>query len=316
MKHNIVFLDRSTLVADLRAPNFAHNWTDYPTTEPSEVVRRLADADIAICNKVSITTHILEQLPRLKLIAIAATGTNNVDLESCKRKNISVCNIRDYAQFAVSEHCFALALSLRRNLVAYRQDILDAKWQSAAGFCLFAHPVRDLRGSVLGIIGHGAIGRQTALLGKAFGMEILLAERKSASACRGERTEFDQLISKSDIISIHCPLNEETKGLIGHREFKMMKSEAILLNTARGGIVDEDALLHALNTQEIGGAGFDVLSKEPPTDGHPLLDVDLPNFVITPHVGWASAQAMQALADQLIDNIEGFVSGQAQNLVF
>ena len=313
--HKIVFLDRSTLVAKIRTPNFQHEWVEFPVTATEETRERLKDASIAICNKTLISKDVVENLPSLQLIAIAATGTNNVDLQACKVNQTSVCNIVDYAQFAVSEHVFALALNLRRNLNAYRQDVLDGQWQNATGFCLYNHPIQDLRGSVLGIIGHGAIGKQTARIGEAFGMKVIIAEHKGVTHPRSGRTAFEEVIRHSDILSIHCPLNEQTTGLISKDELAQMKSTAILINTARGGIVDENALFLGLQEGMIAGAGFDVLSEEPPVNGHPLLKLNQNNFIMTPHVGWASTQAMQALADQLIDNIEAFVAGHPQNLV-
>jgi len=315
MTHKIVFLDRATLIANIRRPDFAHEWTEYPSTKRHQVSARLRSASIAIANKAPIDAETIDDLPELRLIAVAATGVNNVDLKHCAKKGIAVCNIRDYSQFAVSEHCFALALTLRRNLVAYRNDLLEGAWQRSSGFCLLTHPINDLRNSVLGILGHGAIGQQTALLGQAFGMSVLIAERKGSPKLRTGRVSFENVLQESDILSVHCPLNEDTVGLISTQEFAQMKPTSILINTARGGVVDEVALLEALKTNTIAGAGLDVLSEEPPTGGHPLLDLELPNLVITPHIGWASAQAMQGLADQLIDNIEAFVAGQPKNLV-
>jgi glycerate dehydrogenase len=315
MTHKIVFLDRSTLIANIRRPDFAHEWTEYPATDRYQVGARLRGASIAIANKAPIGAEIIDELPELRLIAIAATGVNNVDLKYCAEKGITVCNIRDYSQFAVSEHCFALALTLRRNLIAYRKDVLEGAWQRSAGFCLLTHPISDLRGSVLGILGHGAIGQQTAALGQAFGMTVLIAERRGAQKQRPGRVSFEKVLQESDILSVHCPLKEDTVGLISTQEFARMKPTSILINTARGGVVDEAALLEALKANSIAGAGLDVLAEEPPTNGHLLLDLELPNLVITPHIGWASAQAMQGLADQLIDNIEAYVAGHPQNLV-
>ena len=303
----IVFLDRGTLKADLRRPAFAHEWVDYAETRPAEVVERLRDATIAITNKVRLGEAELSSLPELKLIAVAATGVDIIDLEYCQRRGIIVSNVRDYARHSLPEHVFMLMLSLRRNLVSYREDIHDGAWQRATQFCLLDHDIHDLHGSVLGIVGYGALGQAVEKLALAFGMRVLISEHKGARAVRAGRTSFDETLRASDIISLHCPLTDETRALIGTAELEKMKRHALLINTARGGLVDEAALAEGLRTGLIAGAGFDVLSNEPPRDGgNPLLDLRLPNFILTPHVAWASREAMQALADQLVENIEAF----------
>ncbi|MBI3481049.1 MAG: D-2-hydroxyacid dehydrogenase [Nitrosomonadales bacterium] len=311
----IVFLDRSSIIADIRRPAFAHQWQDYPATGAEQVVTRLQDATIAITNKVGLNRAALEQLPGLKMVAVAATGTNNVDLEACRERGIVVSNIRNYSVHTVPEHVFMLMLALRRNLLAFRADMQNGEWQRAAQFCLFTHPVRDLYGSTLGIMGSGAIGKSVAQIAQAFGMKVLFAEHKDSSAIRQGYTAFDTVLRESDVITLHLPLNEQTRHMIGAAEFARMKTDALLINTARGGLVDEAALLDALRNNKIAGAGFDVLGKEPPTEGHPLLDIDLPNFILTPHIAWSGRAAMQTLADQLIDNIEAFVAGTPQNRV-
>jgi glycerate dehydrogenase len=307
----IVFLDRSTLKADVRRPAFAHEWIEYAETRPREVVERLEGATIAITNKVRLREAELSRLPELRLIAIAATGTDIIDLEYCKARGIVVANVRNYARHSVPEHVFMLTLALRRNLLRYREEIEDGAWQRASQFCLLDHDLRDLHGSTMGIIGYGALGQAVEKLALAFGMRVLISEHKGAGAIRAGRTSFDETLRASDIISLHCPLTDETRALIGTKELKKMKRHALLINTARGGLVDEAALAEGLRAGLIAGAGFDVLSREPPRDGgNPLLDLRLPNFILTPHVAWASREAMQALADQLIDNIEGFKEGK------
>lgn len=311
----IVFLDRSTLIADVRRPVFEHEWAEYPMSVPEEVVERLKNATIAITNKVGLRERELARLPRLKFIAVAATGVDIIDLDYCRRHNLRVANVRNYARHAVPEHVLMLILTLRRNLFSYRQDVARGLWQQSTGFCLLNHTIRDLNGSTLGIIGYGALGQAVEKLARAFGMRVLISEHKGARAVRAGRVSFAETLRASDIVSLHCPLNEETRGLIGRVELEMMRSGALLINTARGGLVDETALVEALNSGLIAGAGFDVLTTEPPRDGNPLLEVELPNFILTPHVAWASREAMQALADQLIDNIEAFVKGSPQNLI-
>ncbi|MGB7924528.1 MAG: D-2-hydroxyacid dehydrogenase [Pyrinomonadaceae bacterium] len=303
----IVFLDRSTLKADIRPPAFAHDWTEYAETRPAEVVERLRGATIAITNKVRLREAELSRLPELKMIAVAATGVDIIDMEYCRAHGISVSNVRNYARHSVPEHVFMLTLALRRNLISYRADVQDGAWQRATQFCLLDHDTRDLHQSTMGIIGYGALGQAVEKLALAFGMRVLISEHKGARRLRAGRTSFDETLSASDIISLHCPLTDETRLMIGMKELEKMKRHALLINTARGGLVDEEALAQGLRSGLIAGAGFDVLSVEPPRDGlNPLLALRLPNFILTPHVAWASREAMQALADQLIDNIEEF----------
>lgn len=314
MEH-IVFLDRNTLRAQIRRPAFAHEWREHAETRAEEVPERLRGATIAITNKVPLREAQLAQLPDLKFIAVAATGVDIIDLAYCRQSNIPVSNVRNYAPRSVPEHVFALILALRRHLFSYRDEIQDGAWQRARAFCLLNHPIRELHESRLGIIGHGALGRAVEQLALAFGMRVLLAEHKNMPDIRPGRMSFEEALRSSDILTLHCPLTDETRNLIGAHELKQMQPHALLINTARGGLVDEPALVEALQSGTIAGAGFDVLSREPPRDGNPLLELNLPNFILTPHVAWASREAMQILADQLIANIEAFVMGRPQNLV-
>jgi len=314
-KQIIVFLERNTFNVPFRKPSFEHEWIDFGETTVDQIVDRLAHATIAICNKVQLRGDALAQLPNLRLIAVAATGVDNVDLAYCRSHNIAVCNTRGYAVNSLPEHALMLMLALRRNLIAYRTDVKAGRWHEARQFCLLDHPIGDLKGRTLGIVGFGTLGRSMAQLGRAIGMEVIVAERKNASAVRDGRVSFTHMLRVSDVISLHCPLTEETKNLIGYDELKQMKPNAILINTARGGLIDDYALLEALLTRRLAGAGIDVLRNEPPRHGNPLLDVELPNLIVTPHNAWASRQAMQTLADQLVDNLEAFVRGEPQNLV-
>ncbi|WP_256077293.1 D-2-hydroxyacid dehydrogenase [Massilia sp. YIM B04103] len=311
----IVFLDRDSLIADLRRPAFAHDWQDYPATAPTDAAARLQGAAIAVTNKVALRADTLAQLPQLKMIAVAATGTDNVDLAAARERGIVVSNIRNYATAALPEHTFALILALRRNLLAYRADIEAGLWQRSERFCLFHHPIRDLHGSRLGLLGYGALGRGVAQLGKAFGMEVLVHTRSPIEDESVRSVGWDELLATSDVLSLHAPLTEQTRNIIGAAELARMKRDALLINTARGGLVDEIALAQALRAGVIAGAGFDVLSKEPPLPDNPLLTLRLPNFLLTPHAAWASGQAMQALADQLIANIEAYAAGRPANVV-
>jgi len=304
----IVFLERNTFNVPFRRPAFAHEWSEFGETAPGEVVERLAPATIAICNKLPLRAETLSQLPKLKLIAVAATGVDNVDLAYCRSHNIAVCNTRGYAVNSLPEHALMLMLALRRNLMAYRDDVKAGRWREAKQFCLLDHPIGDLRGATLGIVGFGTLGKSMAQLGRAVGMEVIVA-------VRDDRAGFEEVLRRSDVLSLHCPLTEETKNLIGADELAQMKPDAILINTARGGLLDDRALIEALKNGRLAGAGIDVLRNEPPRDGNPLLEVDLPNLIVTPHNAWASRQAMQTLADQLVDNLEAFVRGSPQNLV-
>ena len=312
---SIVFLERHTFNVPFRRPQFDHEWVEYGETEVIGLVPRLANATIAICNKVALRGESLSQLPHLKLIAVAATGVDNVDLEFCRSKGINVCNTRGYAVDSLPEHALMLMLALRRNLVGYRDDVRGGQWHEASQFCLLGRPIADLKGATIGIIGYGTLGQSMARLAQAIGMDVLIAERKGAIVAREGRTKFEDVLRRSDVISLHCPLTDETRDLIGATELQLMKSDAILINTARGGLLDDQALIDALRNEEIGGAGIDVLRVEPPREGNPLLDVNQPNLIITPHNAWASRQAMQTLADQLIENLEAFVRGEPRNLV-
>ncbi|HYV82291.1 MAG TPA: D-2-hydroxyacid dehydrogenase [Pyrinomonadaceae bacterium] len=304
----IVFLERNTFNVPFRKPAFDHEWSEFGETAAGEVVERLAPATIAICNKLPLRAETLSRLPQLKLIAVAATGVDNVDLAYCRSHNIAVCNTRGYAVNSLPEHALMLMLALRRNLIAYRNDVKAGRWHDAKQFCLLDHPIGDLRGATLGIVGFGTLGKSMAQVGRAIGMEVLVA-------VRDDRAGFEEVLRRSDVLSLHCPLTEETKNLIGAAELAQMKPDAILINTARGGLIDDHALIEALKNGRLAGAGIDVLRNEPPRDGNPLLEVDLPNLIVTPHNAWASRQAMQTLADQLVDNLEAFVRGSPQNLV-
>jgi glycerate dehydrogenase len=315
MQHRVVFLDRASLQAEVRRPSFPHSWQEYPASAVSELPQKLREATVAITNKVPLRADMLKMLPDLKMIAVAATGYDVIDIDYCRANGIAVSNIRNYAVHTVPEHAFALILALRRNLFAYRDDVANGRWQQVDQFCFFDHPIRDMFGATLGIIGEGALGQATAKIARGFGMKVLFADHAPPKMPDVQFTPFDQVLAESDVISLHAPLTPDTRNLIGAKELRKMKRTAILINTSRGGLVDEQALADALTQGVIAGAGFDVLTKEPPKEGNPLLELRLPNFILTPHVAWASDGAMQFLADQLIDNIEAFVAGKPQHLV-
>ena len=314
----IVFLDRATIAPQigLRRPAFAHEFVEFDHTQADEVVARLADAEVAIINKVPLRAEALARLPRLKLIAVAATGTDCVDKTYCHEHGIAVANIRGYAVNTVPEHAFALMLALRRNVIAYRQDVISGRWQESGQFCFFDHPIHDLAGARLGIIGEGVLGQRVADIAKAFGMVTMFAAHKGVSGLGPLYTPWQEVLETSDIITLHSPLTEATRHMIALPEFRAMKRRPLLINTARGGLVDEAALVQALDEGLISGAGFDVVVGEPPPPDSPLLAIaNRPNVIITPHIAWASDEAQQALADQLMDNVEAFVAGSPRNLV-
>jgi len=314
----IVFLDRSTIAPQvrLRRPAFEHELVEHAHTEPLEVTARLAGATVAIVNKVQLTAETMQQLPDLRLVAVAATGTDCVDKAWCAAHGVAVSNIRGYAVNTVPEHAFALILALRRNVIAYREDVIAGRWQHSGQFCFFDHPIQDLAGARLGIIGEGVLGQRVAELAKGFGMVPLFAAHKGRSGLGPLYTPWDDVIATSDIITLHSPLTPETKNMIAMPEFRAMKRKPLIVNTARGGLVNEADLVEALDAGLISGAGFDVLTSEPPSPDNPLLRIaNRPNVIVTPHVAWASDEAQQALADQLMDNVESFLAGRPTNLV-
>jgi len=313
MTLHIVCLERDAVGADFRAPGVAHEWREFPASSEAEVVDRLRGAEVAIVNKVRLGAAEIAQLPALRMVAIAATGSDNVDLAACAARGIVVSNVRGYAVHTLPEHVLMLMLALRRRLFAYVRDVQAGRWERSGNFCFFDHPIGDVHGATLGIVGRGGLGSEVARLAEAFGMRVLFAEHKGADAVRAGHTAFDTVLREADVMSLHCPLTAATRHLIGATELAAMKPGAILINTARGGLVDEAALAHALRDGHLGGAGVDVLSKEPPRDGNALLAADIPNLIVTPHVAWASREAMQALADQVIDNIEAFAAGAPRN---
>jgi glycerate dehydrogenase len=315
MTQSVVFLDRASLKARVRRPAGAASYVEYDQTPADQVVPRLAGATVAITNKVPLRSDALAQLPQLKLIAMAATGYDVIDIDYCRSHGIALANIRNYAVHTVPEHAFMLILALRRSLLAYHGDVERGVWQRSEQFCFVTHPIGDLHGATLGIVGEGAIGQATAAIGRGFGMTVLFADHEPPKLAGVEFTPFERVLAESDVLTLHCPLTAATRNLIGLEQLRRMKRSALLINTSRGGLVDEQALIRALDEGLIAGAGFDVLTVEPPRAGHPLLDVHRPNFILTPHIAWASDGAVQFLADQLIDNIDAWDAGRPQNLV-
>ncbi|GAB4238501.1 MAG: D-2-hydroxyacid dehydrogenase [Kiloniellaceae bacterium] len=314
----IVFLDRETLpeAVTVRQPAFAHDWQEHPRSTPEQVVERAQGAEIVITNKVPLRAETLAQLPELKMIAVAATGTDVIDLAVCRERGITVSNIRGYAEATVPEHTFALILSLMRSIAPFHQAVAKGRWAEAGQFCFFDFPVFNLQGKVLGVIGDGVLGKAVARLGEAFGMEVRFSAYKGVDGMGPLYTPFETILAESDVITLHCPLMPSTRNLLGPAEFAAMKKRPLIINTARGGLVDEAALAAALQAGQIAGAGFDVVTTEPIPAGHPFLALmERPDFILTPHIAWAGQEAIQTLSDQLIDNIEAYVAGTPRNVV-
>jgi len=312
----IVFLDRATMGPDieLSRPSFEHEWVVYEKTRPEEVLERAHGAEVIITNKAPLRAETLEKLPDLKMISVAATGYDVIDIEACRTRGIQVSNVRGYAIHTVPEHTFALILGLRRSIKAYVDDVIAGEWQRSGQFCFFNHPLKDLAGSRLGIIGEGAIGQSVASIGRAFGMEPVFAAHKNVTGLGPLYTPWDEVIATSDVISIHAPLTPATRHCIDAEEFSRMTKKPLIVNTARGGLVDEQALVDALHAGHISGFGFDVLSAEPPSPDNPLLTVlDKPNVLVTPHIAWASEQARLEVWRQTVAHVNGFYNGEALN---
>ncbi|MFK7889239.1 MAG: D-2-hydroxyacid dehydrogenase [Granulosicoccus sp.] len=312
----VVFLDRATMGPDieLSRPSFEHEWVEYEKTRPEEVLERAKGANVVITNKAPLRADTLAALPDLKMISVAATGYDVIDIDACRKQGIQVSNVRGYAVHTVPEHTFALILGLRRSIKAYVDDVIAGEWEASGQFCFFNHPLKDLAGSRLGIIGEGAIGQSVAAIGRAFGMEAVFAAHKNVSGLGPLYTPWDEVIATSDVLSIHAPLTPSTRHCIDAAEFSRMSKKPLIVNTARGGLVDEQALVDALDAGHISGFGFDVLSAEPPQPNNPLLTVlDRPNVLVTPHIAWASEQARLEVWRQTVAHIDGFYQGKALN---
>ena len=314
----IVFLDRGTFApqVELVRPDIAHEWVEYDNTGPDQIVERLKGATIAITNKVPIRKESLTQLPHLKMVSVAATGYDVIDIPACKEHGVSVSNVRGYAEHTVPEHTYALIFALRRAIAAFRQDVIDGKWQASGQFCFHTHQIKDLAGSTIAIFGEGNLGQSVANIARALGMTPLFAAHKGVQGLGPLYTPFEEVLQRSDIITLHCPLMPATRNMIALPEFKQMKRKPFIINTARGGLVDEADLVTALDDGLIAGIGFDVLTKEPPAPDQPLMKVaDRPNVIITPHVAWASFEAQTECWRQTVDHVNAFFSGQPKNLL-
>jgi glycerate dehydrogenase len=311
-----VFLDWATMGPDLDVSLLRALLPElevFDVTSDEQVAPRIRDAAYVLANKIRLTDALLEQCPHLRFIGLTATGTDNVDLAAAERHGIAVCNIRDYCSQSVAEHVFACLLSLAHNVPRYHADVRAGEWQKSDDFCLLTHPVRELSGMTMGIVGYGALGQAVAGVAAAFNMTVIVAAREGASG--GTRVPFDELVARSDVISLHCPLVPETRKLFSTEQFRQMKNDAIFINTARGGLVDSAALVAALRRGDIAAAAIDVLPQEPPVEGDPLLDYDGCNLIVTPHIAWATNAARQAAIDELTRNVDAFQQGLTRNRI-
>ncbi|NQV86925.1 MAG: D-2-hydroxyacid dehydrogenase [Woeseiaceae bacterium] len=313
-----IFLDFATMgtgldVGSLRA--LLPELEFFGISDDDELAERVAGVEFVLTNKMHITASVIEANATLRFIGLTATGTNNVDLAAASKHGIAVCNIRAYCTQSVAEHVFGTLLNLTHSLGQYNAAIRAGRWQRSQDFCFLSYPIRELSAMTLGIVGYGELGKGVANVARAFGMDVIISVRPGTRTIEDGRVSFDELLQRSDVISLHCPLTEATTRLFGKREFERMKSDAILINTARGGLIDSAALVAALENGDIGAAAVDVLPQEPPVDGDPLLDYDGPNLMMTPHIAWGSTEARQAAIEELALNVAAFLNGEKRNRV-
>lgn len=306
--YNLGDLDLSPLISQLT------DWARYPQTDPGQRFERLQQASIAVINKVKLDADMIARLPELKLVLLTATGTDNVDLQACRTKGIAVCNVTDYGTASVAQHVLSLILALSTSLLKYSEETASGGWSGASHFSTLSYPIMELDGKTLGLVGYGTLAKGVETLARAFGMKILIAQRPGGLP-QANRVELDTLLAEVDVLSLHCPLVPATRHLINASAFSRMKETAILINTARGAVVDNVALADALRAGELAGAGIDVLEQEPPPRNHPLLQADVPNLIVTPHVAWASIESRQRLMDKVAENLRAWLAGDPINEV-
>ncbi|HVL01578.1 MAG TPA: D-2-hydroxyacid dehydrogenase [Dongiaceae bacterium] len=310
-----VILDAASLGNDISLDslqNVPGEFIRYDFSTPEQVVERLQTADIVIVNKTMLDAATLAQCPNLKMIAVTATGTNNIDLKAAQARRIRVCNVIRYGRPSLVQHTFMLMLALAGNLPAYQRDVKAGLWNTSPNFCLMDHTILELEGKVLGIVGYGDLGQGVAKLAQALGMQVVVSRRSDQPEHTADglpRLFLQDMLPRVDVLSLHCLLTDSTRNLIGSKELALLKPGAFLINTARGGLVDEQALAQSLKDGRLGGAATDVLSQEPPVNGNLLLDLDLPNLIVTPHCAWASREARQRLVNLTADNIRHFIDG-------
>ena len=287
----------------------------FESTSDDQIAERIRGAEFVLANKARLTDELLQSNPQLRFIGLTATGTDNVDLKAARCYGVAVCNIRAYCTQSIAEHVFACLLNLTHSIGQFNAAVRAGEWQQSKDFCLLAYPIRELSSMTLGIVGYGNLGNGVADLARAFGMNVIISARSGTDTVADGRVSFEELLARSDVISLHCPLTEATTGLFGAPEFGKMKPDAILINTARGGLIDSAALVSALESGSIAAAALDVLPQEPPVDGNPLLEYDGANLLITPHIAWGSNEARQAAINELTTNIDVFINGGSRNRV-
>jgi len=313
-----VFLDFATMGPNLNIDGMRDLLPElkiFPVTEGHEVAERIQGANFILTNKIRLSAELLQGAPQLRFIGLTATGTDNIDLEAAQQHGVAVCNIRAYCTHSVAEHVFACLLSLTHSIGQYNTAVRAGEWQRADDFCLLSYPVRELSAMTLGIVGYGELGKGVEKIARSFGMQVIVSARPGSAIVNDGRISFEELLQRADVISLHCPLNDATRGLFGAAEFAKMRSDAILINTARGGLIDPTALVDALRAGDIAAAAVDVLPQEPPVDGDPLLDYDGANLLVTPHIAWATGAARQAAIDELVENIAAFLDGRERNRI-
>ena len=316
-----VFLDYKTVDAgdlDLRSiETLLPEMEIYPYSNETEVLDRIENAEVAIANKVVFDAEVFARAKKLKLICVTATGTNNIDLDSAEKAGVTICNIRDYCTESVTQHVLLSILSLSHSYLDYMSSIQRGEWQEGSGFSLLEHPIRELSGKKLGIVGFGVLGKGVAKAASMLGMETLICESFDPDKPNDslDRVGFNQLLRESDVVSLHCPLTKETDGIFNDDAFEKMKSSAILINTARGGLVNDEALIKAIENKSIAGAAIDVLDQEPPDSDHPLMQKEYRNLIITPHIAWAAREARQRALDRIANNVEAFLKEKPINVV-
>lgn len=318
MSRHAVFLDHHSLdLGDLDLSALEQQFDSlqlHAASAAEQVSERLQGASVVISNKVMLDAAALAANPQVKLILVAATGTNNVDLAAARAQGITVCNCQGYGTPSVAQHTLALLLALATRLCDYQQAVKDGAWAKASQFCLLDFPIVELEGKTLGLLGHGELGGAVARLAEAFGMRVLSGQIPGRPA-RADRLALDELLPQVDALTLHCPLNEQTRHMIGARELALLKPGALVVNTARGGLIDEQALADALRSGHLGGAATDVLSVEPPVNGNPLLAADIPRLIITPHSAWGAVESRQRIVGQLAENAHAFFAGQPRRVV-
>ena len=312
-----VFLDKASLYPDdldfSKLENVA-SWQWFDNANVSDIQHCLEETEIIVSNKIFLDRKIMQSCKQLKLLCVAATGTNNVDIEAAKQQGIAVCNVRAYATSSVVQHVFSLILALNRKLFSYRESVFNGDWSHSNFFCYFGEPISALEGKTLGIIGYGELGKAVAKIAQCFAMKVLIAKRDETDV-RSGRTDLTTLLAESDVLSLHCPLTEHNYHMISEKELLLMKSDVILINAARGGLIDEQALLHSLENNQIGAAALDVLEQEPPSVNNALINYQADNLIITPHIAWASRQSRQSLVNEIAKNIQAYLQGQPRNIV-